>query len=142
MCIISVWAVNNNPLCRKGIIMGIENGGLNLPRGTLLRFIDEEKGEISEGLFIGPEDNSDFVVVPLSETMLRKKKGDGLNGRCHFQGDMLAFQSSIVEIIDRPVRLWRITRCRPMRRYSICATTSEFNARCLPISKPFTGGSS
>ena len=49
--------------------------GLTLQRGALLRFVDEEKGEITEGLFIGPEDNSDFVVVPLSETMLLKKEG-------------------------------------------------------------------
>jgi len=54
--------------------MGMDNRGFKLQRGALLRFVDEEKGEITDGLFIGPEDNSDFVVVPLSETMLQKKK--------------------------------------------------------------------
>ena len=88
--------------------MGMDKRGLKLQRGALLRFVDEEKGEITEGLFIGPEDNSDFVVVPLSETMLQKKEGERLHARCHFQGDMVQFRSTIVEIIDRPVRLWRI----------------------------------
>lgn len=88
--------------------MDIKKGGLNLPRGTLLKFVDQEKGEIGEGLFIGPEDSSDFVVVPLSESMLQKKGGDRLHARCNFQDDMFEFQSSILEIIDRPVCLWRI----------------------------------
>jgi hypothetical protein len=48
----------------------MDKGGLKLQRGALLKFVDKEKGEITDGLFIGPEDNSDFVVVPLSETML------------------------------------------------------------------------
>ena len=86
----------------------MDKGGLRLQRGSLLRFVDEDKGEVTEGLFIGPEDNSDFVVVPLSETMLKKKEGESLHARCSFQGDMVEFQSTIVEIIDRPVRLWRI----------------------------------
>lgn len=86
----------------------MDKNGLKLQRGALLRFVDQEKGEITEGLFIGPEDNSDFVVVPLSETMLQKKEGESLHARCQFQGDMVEFRSTIVEIIDRPVRLWRI----------------------------------
>jgi hypothetical protein len=40
--------------------------------------------------------------------MLQKKQGERLHARCHFQGDMVEFRSTIVEIIDRPVRLWRI----------------------------------
>ena len=86
----------------------MDNRGFKLQRGALLRFVDEEKGEITDGLFIGPEDNSDFVVVPLSETMLEKKKGERLHVRCNSQDDMIEFRSSIEEIIDRPVRLWRI----------------------------------
>ena len=88
--------------------MGMDKNGLKLQRGALLRFVDQKKGEITEGLFIGPEDNSDFVVVPLSETMLQKKEGERLHARCQFRGDMVEFRSTIVEIIDRPVRLWRI----------------------------------
>lgn len=88
--------------------MDIKKGGLNLPRGTLLKFVDQEKGEISQGLFIGPEDHSEFVVVPLSESMLQKKRGDHLYARCNFQDGTFEFQSSILEIIDRPVCLWRI----------------------------------
>jgi len=88
--------------------MGMDKGGLRLQRGSLLRFVDDDKGEVTEGLFIGPEDNSDFVVVPLSKTMLKKKEGESLRARCSFQGDMVEFRSTIVEIIDRPVRLWRI----------------------------------
>lgn len=88
--------------------MDMDKRGLKLKRGALLRFVDQEKGEITEGLFIGPEDNSDFVVVPLSETMLMKKEGERLHVRCQFQGDMIEFRSTIVEIIDQPVRLWRI----------------------------------
>ena len=88
--------------------MDMDKGELKLKRGALLRFVDEEKGEISEGLFIGPEDNSDFVVVPLSETMLQKKEGERLHARCNFQGDMIEFRSTILEIIDHPVCLWRI----------------------------------
>ena len=86
----------------------MDKGGLRLQRGSLLRSVDEDKGDVTEGLFIGPEDNSDFVVVPLSETMLKKKEGERLHARCSFQGDMVEFRSTIVEIIDRPVRLWRI----------------------------------
>jgi hypothetical protein len=88
--------------------MGMDKRGLKLQRGALLRFVDEATGEITEGLYIGPEDNSDVIVVPLSETMLLKKEGQNLYGRCQFQGDMVEFRSAIVEIIDRPVRLWRI----------------------------------
>jgi len=88
--------------------MGMDKNGLKLQRGALLRFVDQEKGDVTEGLFIGPEDNSDFVVVPLSETMLQKKEGERLHARCQFRGDMVEFRSTIVEIIDRPVRLWRI----------------------------------
>lgn len=88
--------------------MGMDKQGLKLQRGALLRFVDQEKGEITEGLFIGPEDLSDVVIVPLSETMLQKKKGDPLHARCSAQGGMVEFRSTIVEIIDRPVRLWRI----------------------------------
>jgi hypothetical protein len=100
--------VSYNPLCRKGKTMGMDKGGLKLQRGALLRFVDEEKGDFSEGLFIGPEDNSDFVVVPLSESMFQKKEGERLFARCNFQDGMVEFRSSILEIIDRPVRLWRI----------------------------------
>ena len=88
--------------------MGMDKRGLKLQRGALLKFVDEEKGEIAEALFIGPEDNSDFVVVPLSETMRLKKEGELLHARCQLPGDMVEFRSTIVEIIDRPVRLWRI----------------------------------
>ena len=88
--------------------MGMDKNGLKLQRGALLRFVDEDKGEVTEGLFIGPEDNSDFVVVPLSETMAQQKEGESLHARCSFQGGMIEFRSTIVEIIDRPVRLWRI----------------------------------
>ncbi len=87
--------------------MGMDKHGLKLQRGTLLRFVDEEKGEITEGLFISTEDNSDVVVVPLSESMLLKKEGESLYARCQFQGDMVEFRSAIVEIIDRH-GLWRI----------------------------------
>lgn len=88
--------------------MSMEKGGLKLERGALLRFVGQEKGEPAEGLFIGPEDNSDFVVVPLSATMLQKKVGESLQARCMVQGDMVEFRSKILEIIDRPVLLWRI----------------------------------
>ena len=88
--------------------MRMDKGGLKLQRGALLRFVDEEQGEITEGLFIGPEDIRDIVVVPLSDTMLKKKQGERLHVRCNSQDDMVEFQSTIMEIIDRPVRLWRI----------------------------------
>lgn len=115
--------------------MGIENGGLKLPRGTILRFIDQEKSEISEGLFIGPADNSDFVVVPLSETMLHQKEGDRLHGRCNYQDDMFEFRSSIVEILDRPVRMWRIKVPTDVKSFDLrdhkriqCSVSAEIEA--------------
>ena len=86
----------------------MDKGGLTLLRGARLRFVDEEKGEVTECLFIGPEDGSDFVVVPLSETLNRKKEGQRLHVRCNYQDDMVEFQSTILEIFDRPVCLWRI----------------------------------
>jgi hypothetical protein len=88
--------------------MRMDKGGLTLQRGARLIFVDEEKDETTEGLFIGPEDISDIVVVPLSETMLKKKQGERLHVRCNSQDDMVEFRSMILEIIDHPVCLWRI----------------------------------
>jgi len=88
--------------------MGMHKGGLKLQRGARLRFVDEKKGEITEGLFIGPEDISDMVIVPLSETMLKQKKGEHLHVRCNLHDNVVEFRSAIVDIIDRPVLLWRI----------------------------------
>ncbi len=88
--------------------MPMDQSSLNLQRGVLLRFVDEAKHEIGDGLFIGPEDISDIVVVPLSETMLQKKQGERLHVRCNLQDNMVEFRSTILEVIDRPVRLWRI----------------------------------
>lgn len=88
--------------------MGANKGGLKLQRGALLRFVDKERGDLTEGLFIGPEDNSDFVVVPLSESMSQKKRGERLHVRCDVEGEMVEFRSALLEIIDRPVHLWRI----------------------------------
>ena len=73
-----------------------------------MSFVDQENGAPTEGLFIGPEDNSALVVVPLSATMLQKKVGEGLRARCLFQGEMVEFRSTILEVYDRPVPLWRI----------------------------------
>lgn len=99
--------------------MDMEKSGLILKRGTLLKFVDEEKGETTEGLFIGPEDNSDFVVVPLSEKKPKKIKGDILHGQCRFQDDLYAFQSKILEVIDYPVTLWRINGPADVEKYDL-----------------------
>ncbi|MBC2744999.1 MAG: flagellar brake domain-containing protein, partial [Desulfosarcina sp.] len=99
--------------------MGMEKCGLTLQRGALLKFVDEEKGETTEGLFIGPEDNSDFVVVPLSETMLQKQVGEILHARCMFQGDMVQFRSKILKVIDYPVPLWRISVPTDVKKYDL-----------------------
>ncbi len=88
--------------------MAMEKGGLTLQRGARMSFVDQENGAPTEGLFIGPEDNSALVVVPLSATMLQKKVGEGLRARCLFQGEMVEFRSTILEVYDRPVPLWRI----------------------------------
>ncbi len=99
--------------------MGKEKDGVKLQRGALLKFIDEEKGEANEGLFIGPEDNSDYIVVPLSARMFQKKVGESLHVRCMFQGDLVEFRSNILEVIDRPVTLWRISEPADVENYDL-----------------------
>lgn len=99
--------------------MGIEECELTFHRGDLLRFVDLDKGETTQGLFIGPEDNSDFVVVPLSEAMRQKEEGDILHGRCMFQDVIFEFRSEILEIIEYPVPLWRISAPTDVNQFDL-----------------------
>jgi hypothetical protein len=89
-------------------MMGKQTDMLQIRRGTQLRFIDENEGAATDGLFIGIDANSDYVVVPLSAVLERKQAGDRLHARCMIQGEMIEFRSVIVEIIPSPVTLWRI----------------------------------
>lgn len=93
--------------------------GLKLKRGALLRFVDANKGKSTEGLFIGPEDGSDFVVVPFSEALFEKKPGDRLHAQCMLLGEMVEFRSAIVEIITAPVTLWRIELPTEVTKYDL-----------------------
>jgi hypothetical protein len=99
--------------------MGKQTGGLQLKRGVVLKFVDDNEGPTSEGLFIGIAAGSDYVVVPLSNELASKKAGDGLHARCMVQGDMVEFRSVIVEIILSPVVLWRIEEPTAVRKYDL-----------------------
>jgi hypothetical protein len=96
-----------------------EKSELKLKRGALLKFVEEGKSGTMEGLFIGPEDNSDFVVVPLSENSPQKKQGETLNAQCLFQDNMYEFKSRILEILNCPVLLWRIEVPTEVKKYDL-----------------------
>ena len=124
--------------------MDQEQGGLKLRRGTLLRLVDPEQGQSAEGIYIGPEDNSDFVIVPLSDTLGHKKAGDSLHARCMIQDDMVEFRSEILEIIAAPVTLWRIRVPTSVRKYDLrdhkriqCSVSASIEA--IHKGQAFTG---
>ena len=100
--------------------MGMQTCVLDLPRGTLVRIVDQARDdEIIDGLFIGPEDNSDFVVVPLVETPHLKNSGDRLRVRYEYEDAMVEFSSEIVEAIEYPVLLWRLQVPTAVNRYDL-----------------------
>lgn len=88
--------------------METEKPAFRLQRGDRLRCVDEQGGEPIDGVFIGPEDNSDFIVVPLSETKGHIQAGQHLRARCLFQGERVEFATVILEVIASPVMLWRL----------------------------------
>ncbi len=99
--------------------MAKQTGGLQLQRGDLLRFVDEQMALTTEAIFIGPEDGSDFVIVPLSEARDSLKTGDRLHARCMIRGDMFEFSSAIIEVITSPVTLWRIEAPTDVNQYDL-----------------------
>lgn len=101
--------------------MGMEKCEFALPRGAMVRFFDEAgDNEITKGLSIGPEDNSEFIAVPLAdETALAKKVGGRLLVRYGYLGAMVEFCSELIEIIEYPVLLWRIQVPTAVNRYEL-----------------------
>ena len=99
--------------------MSMPTNELMLQRGALLRFVDEKTGKTTQGLFIGPEDNSDFIVVPLSQAMHEKKGGDRLHAHCLIENNMVEFRSNILEVIDDPVLLWRIAAPSAVKKFDL-----------------------
>lgn len=101
--------------------MGMEKEAclLRLPRGAMVRLIEEAGDEAIDGVYIGPEDNSDFVVVPLTDNRYPKKAGDRLLVRFGSRDAMVEFRSEIAEIIAYPVPLWRIGVPAEVNRYDL-----------------------
>jgi hypothetical protein len=101
--------------------MGMEKCEFALPRGAMVRFFDEAgDNEITNGLFIGPEDNSEFIAVPLVQgAPLAKKVGERVLVRYGYLGAMVEFCSEIIEIIAYPVLLWRIRVPAEISRYEL-----------------------
>jgi hypothetical protein len=87
----------------------------------MVRFFDEAGDcEITKGLFIGPEDNSEFITVPLGDqTTLKINVGDRLLVRYGYQGAMAEFCSELAEIIETPVLLWRIQSPKQINRFEL-----------------------
>lgn len=106
-----------------------------MERGAVLRFVDLEKDQTVEGLFIGSGANGDVVVVPLSAHPPHLSVGAILHGRVRSREDMVAFTSEILEVIDYPVLLWRIQvptdikpfDCRDNRRIQ-CSLSASIEA--------------
>jgi hypothetical protein len=72
--------------------------------------LTKRRSEITEGLFIGPEDISDYCRRSrcLKRCFIRKK-GERLHVRCNSQDDMVEFRSyDSWKLLTDPVRLWRI----------------------------------
>lgn len=103
--------------------MGTKTSGLNLKRGDLLRLVDRETDQSTEGLFIGTDENDDFIVVPLSGKRIHLSAGGVLHGQCRVKDAMVAFTSEILEVIDHPVTLWRILEPTEIKKYDLRATT-------------------
>ncbi|WP_419659716.1 putative pilus assembly protein PilZ, type IV [Desulfosarcina variabilis str. Montpellier] len=101
--------------------MDMETCALALPRGAMVRFFDETGDhEITKGLFVGPEDNSEFITVPLGDqTALTLNVGDRLRVRYGYQGAMAEFCSELAEIIKTPVLLWRIQLPTQVNRFEL-----------------------
>ena len=124
--------------------MDQEQGGLKLQRGTLLRLVDPKHGQPAEAIFVGPEDNSDFVIVPLSDTLDHKKVGDSIHARYMIQEGMVEFRSEIMEIITAPVTLWRIKVPASVKKYDLrdhkriqCSVSASIEA--IHKGQAFTG---
>ena len=101
--------------------MDMEKCALALPRGATVRFFDEAGNtEITKGLFIGPEDNSDFLAVPLADKKnLETTVGDRVRVRYGYLGAMAEFCSELTEIIESPVLLWRIQVPSQVNRFEL-----------------------
>ena len=101
--------------------MGMQQCEFALPRGAMVRFFDDAgDNEITKGLFIGPEDNSEVIVVPLADkTQLGKNVGERVRVRYGYLGAMVEFCSEIIEIIETPVLLWRIQVPLEVNRYEL-----------------------
>jgi hypothetical protein len=101
--------------------MGMEKCAFTLPRGATVRFFDEAgNNEIAKGLFIGPEDNSEFIAVPLADqTPLDKHVGDRVRVRYGHLGAMAEFLSELTEVIEYPVLLWRIQVPQEVNRFEL-----------------------
>ena len=103
--------------------MGTKTSGLKLKRGGLLKLVDRETDRCTEGLFIGADENGNFVVVPLSEKRFHPSAGSVLHGQCRVKDDMVAFSSEILEVLDRPVTMWRIHEPAEVKKYDLRAKT-------------------
>lgn len=92
-----------------------------LPRGAVVRFFDESgENEISKCIFIGPEDNREFIAVPLADQKtLNLKIGDRVRVRYGCHGTMAEFCSELTEIIGSPVLLWRIQIPNEINRFEL-----------------------
>ena len=101
--------------------MVLEKCEFVLPRGAMVRFFDESgENEISKGIFIGPEDNSEFIAVPLADRKnLTIKVGDRVLVRYGYHGTMAEFCSEFTEILERPVLLWRIRIPGEVNRFEL-----------------------
>jgi hypothetical protein len=106
-----------------GRIMGTKTSGLKLKRGGLLKLVDRETDRCTEGLFIGADENGNFVVVPLSEKRFHPSAGSVLHGQCRVKDDMVAFTCEVLEVLDRPVTMWRIHEPAEVKKYDLRAKT-------------------
>lgn len=97
----------------------MEKKGLTLNRGDLLKFVDQNKNETIEGLFIGTGDNGDFVVVPLSENKSHLSAGKRLRCQCMIKDHVVKFTSEILEVIEHPITLWRIPAPTDAKKYDL-----------------------
>ncbi len=101
--------------------MGKEKCDFVLPRGAMVRFFDEAGDrEISKGIFVGPEDNSEFIAVPLADkNLLSVRVGDRVRVRYGCHGTMAEFCSEFTEILESPILLWRIQTPSEINRFEL-----------------------
>ncbi len=108
---------------------------LTLEKGDRIKIVVADGAGATESLYVGTGETGDYIVVPLCEERGSPAPEESIQCLCLCNAQMIEFASTLLEVIDHPLRLWRIQAPKTVETFELrdskrtrCTVSATFEA--------------